>query len=243
MCACITYTSFAAHTGCIGVLDMSVILMLLLLMAGDVELNPGPGKCEYICFAGSCVNVVLTATHFFTVKTQETHETSLSTDPDTDKNRAIVHDVFLRHYSDLVHVMAHIHPAIVALRLFSMELLSADDKNRIMTDIGITKSERSEIIMNVLEARIRIHPSPYQLMERFCMVIRITDNDNVSRDLVTTIMKALGELVNVTLQGIICIVCAVSKSVLLIYLFYQLSDSYNAFLFVIHFTNTSQFIC
>ena len=73
MCACITYTASFVHTGCISVLDVSVILMLLLLMAGDVELNPGPGKCEYTRFAGSCVNVVLTATHF--VHSKNTRDT------------------------------------------------------------------------------------------------------------------------------------------------------------------------
>ena len=26
--------------------DVVVVLVLLLLLAGDVELNPGPGKCE-----------------------------------------------------------------------------------------------------------------------------------------------------------------------------------------------------
>ena len=66
-------TSFSAHTGCTGVLDVSVVLMLLLLMAGDVELNPGPGKCEYLHFAGSCVHVVHTATHF--VHSEDTRDT------------------------------------------------------------------------------------------------------------------------------------------------------------------------
>ena len=27
--------------------DVVVVLVLLLILAGDVELNPGPGKCEF----------------------------------------------------------------------------------------------------------------------------------------------------------------------------------------------------
>ena len=124
-CICITCASSFAHTGCIGVLEVSVILMLLLLMAGDVELNPGPGKCEYTCFAGSCVNVVLTATHLITVKTQEIHETSLSTDPDSFRSRAIVLDVFRRHYHDLVNVIARDSISVARQRMchFQVNLL------------------------------------------------------------------------------------------------------------------------
>ena len=35
------------HTGLFDMLkDFVVVLVLLLILAGDVELNPGPGKCE-----------------------------------------------------------------------------------------------------------------------------------------------------------------------------------------------------
>ena len=74
-------------------------------------------------FAGSCVNVVLTAAHLFTVKTQETHETSLSADPDTDNSQDIVLDVLHRHYSQLEKVISE-QPALVALELYSNGLLS-----------------------------------------------------------------------------------------------------------------------
>ena len=38
---------FHIITGSVDILkDVVVVLMLLLILAGDVELNPGPGKCE-----------------------------------------------------------------------------------------------------------------------------------------------------------------------------------------------------
>ena len=30
--------------------DVVVVLVLLLILAGDVELNPGPGKCELLIY-------------------------------------------------------------------------------------------------------------------------------------------------------------------------------------------------
>ena len=46
--------------------DVVVVLVLLLILAGDVELNPGPGKCElstmiyhHVC----CMSIEIIATH------------------------------------------------------------------------------------------------------------------------------------------------------------------------------------
>ena len=70
----------------------------------------------------SLVHVGITAAHLFTVKTQETRGTSLSTD--TDRSRTTVLHVFRRHYSELVKVIA-IDPTSVARELYSMGFFSS----------------------------------------------------------------------------------------------------------------------
>ena len=160
-------------------------------MAGDVELNPGPGKCEYTCFAGSCVNVVLTAAHLFTVKTQETHETSLSTDP--DRSRAVVLNVFRKHYFEVTMVIS---PRLVSVTsmLYSMDLLSEHTRERVLMTTGISNSVKTAMVMDELDAKIRADQSPYQLLARFCYTI----SDHFDVNLISTIMQELGELLNVT---------------------------------------------
>ena len=98
------------------------------------------------------MNVVLTAAHLFTVKTQETRETSLSADPNTDNSRDIVLDMLHRQYSQLGRVISK-QPALVASELYSNGLLSSG-----YFDAEFT--ENHGIIMTIIEALFRFRANP-----------------------------------------------------------------------------------
>ena len=58
--------------------DVVVVLVLLLILAGDVELNPGPGKCELYTNMLLSVNVVTQLLNTYSEGTGETKDSIIS---------------------------------------------------------------------------------------------------------------------------------------------------------------------
>ena len=150
---------------------------------------------------GSCVNVVLTTTHLFTVKTQEARGTSLSAEADTDRSRAIVLKVFRSYYPDLENIIARDHNR-VARQLYAMAFLSSEALVQITSQRSSSRDtfEDTEQIMIEIEYTFRFNPTPpYELMVQFCeMIKKVSYRDHY---LPEAIMRTLGELVNVILHN------------------------------------------
>ena len=78
-------------------------------------------------------------------------------------------DVFRSHFSLLVKAITE--PKFLAVDLFSKGFISETLKNRITTITGVDTTEKAIMLMNEVEARLKVDPRPAQVMRDFCAVL------------------------------------------------------------------------
>ena len=114
-----------------------------------------------------------------------------------ERENTVVLDVFRAHFDQLVH---SVQPDmdIVTAELYSKGLISEHVKNDITTTTGVSSNRKSIDLVNGIEKRIKIDPSPDQLIKELCKVMQQYPTLALVAESIST---ELGELMNVTVES------------------------------------------
>ena len=107
-------------------------------------------------------------------------------------------DVFRTHFDQLVCGVSQ-QPDMITVKLYSKGLISEQVKNDITTITGVSSEKKSIVLVNAIEKRIQVDQRPVQLtlMKELCEVMQ---QYPTLVHVAESISKALGELMNVTVQ-------------------------------------------
>ena len=133
--------TFLLHEGLIEIVAM--VLFSLLILAGDVELNPGPGTYLYTHVIIYCTSILCRV--------------------------AVVTDVFRKHYAKLVRGITD--PKLLAADLFSADLISESVMTKVTTMTNADNTDRATIIMTEFLARFNSDPKPDEVMRHLLEVM------------------------------------------------------------------------
>ena len=100
--------------------------------------------------------------------------------------------MFRSNYSRLVRGITE--PKLLAVDLFSKGLISEAVKNRVTTVTGVDTADRAIMLVDEVEARVKVDPRPAQVMRELCEVL---ETETALQPVSRSIRAALGKFRNV----------------------------------------------
>ena len=147
--------------------SLVLFLLLLLILSGDIELNPGPRTGNH--------------KNLYIIK-YEHH---------TDIDKPNPSELFRVHSADLTGIITPILTTVTNV-LYAKGLIPLETKTNILSITGEDDYKKSSKLVGVLQRQLQAHRDPQQYLVNICHVLRDDQNEGL-KEVATFILQQLGK--------------------------------------------------